>query len=263
MNICGIVFSGNSKVYYFDAKKLKIDVGNNVIVETEKGLQFGKCESVNVELDKKDILKNIKPVVRIATKKDYDSHLTNLKDAQKALASARKQAEKLELDMNIINASYTFDKKQLTFNFIADERIDFRELVKYLAASYKTRIELHQMGVRDKAKMVGGLGSCGRTLCCHSFLNKMDAISINMAKNQNIALNPTKVNGACGRLLCCLQYEDDTYTELKKDFPNIGDVVKTEYGKAEVVDINVLKGSYIVLVNEEKKEIFLNDSSKK
>lgn len=258
MNICGVVFNSTGKIYYFDAENLNVKKNLTVIVETEKGLQFGKVVEVNAKLDNEEIFKSIKPIIRISNKDDYNIYLKNLKDAKKALDLAKKHAEKLGLEMNIVNAFYTFDRKQLTFNFIADERIDFRELVKYLAATYKTRIELHQMGVRDKAKMVNGIGSCGRTLCCATFLNKMDTISINMAKNQGIALNPNKINGACGRLLCCLQYEDEMYTSLKKGFPTIGDIVKTPYGKGEVLELNALKQTYTVLVDGEKKEIEVN-----
>jgi len=263
MNICGVSLKQAGKVYYFDAGSLSVKKNITVIVETEKGLQFGKVEEVLVENVDPKVVENIKPIVRISTKTDYNNYLKNLKDAQKALNVARQKAEEMKLDMNIIDATYTFDRKQLTFNFIADERIDFRDFVKFLAATYKTRIELHQMGVRDKAKMVGGIGSCGKTLCCTQFLSKIDTISINMAKNQNIALNPSKINGVCGRLLCCLQYEDDVYTELKSKLPHVGSVVKTEYGKAEVVEVNVIKNSYVVLVDNEKKEIFVNDSQEK
>lgn len=260
MNICGVTLNAKGKSYYFDANTLNVRKDLTVIVDTEKGLQFGKIVETNVQDVDAKVLENIKPIVRISTKQDYNNYLKNLKDANKALSVARKQAETMGLDMNLIDATYTFDRKQLTFNFIADARIDFREFVKFLAATYKTRIELHQMGVRDKAKLVGGIGSCGRSLCCASFLNKMDTISINMAKNQNIALNPSKINGVCGRLLCCLQYEDDVYTELKTNFPQIGDIVKTEYGKGEVIELNIIKNSYIVTVNNEKKEIFLDGS---
>jgi len=263
MNICGVTLKASGKVYYFDAGNLNIKKNVTVIVETEKGLQFGKVVEVNVENVDAKVLENIKPIVRVSTKNDYNNYLKNLKDATKALKVARSKSEEMGLDMNIVDATFTFDRKQLTFNFIADERIDFREFVKFLAATYKTRIELHQMGVRDKAKMVGGIGSCGRTLCCTEFLNKIDTISINMAKNQNIALNPSKINGVCGRLLCCLQYEDDVYTELKRNLPTVGSIVKTEYGKGEVVEVNVIKNSYIVLINEEKKEIFVNGCSQK
>ena len=176
---------------------------------------------------------------------------------------ARKKSEEMGLDMNIIDAVWTFDRKQLTFNFIADDRIDFREFVKFLAATFKARIELHQMGVRDKAKMIGGIGSCGRTLCCTEFLNKIDTISINMAKNQNIALNPSKINGVCGRLLCCLQYEDDIYTQIKSELPLVGSIVKCEFGKGEVVEVNVIKNSYTVSIDGEKKEVVNNVDSKK
>jgi len=258
MNICGVTLNSRGKSYYFDAGNLDVKKNLTVIVETEKGQQFGKIVEINVENVDAKVLENIKPIIRISTKSDYNNYLKNLKDATQALNFARKKSEEMNLEMNIVDAVWTFDRKQLTFNFIADDRIDFREFVKLLAATYKARIELHQMGVRDKAKMVGGIGSCGRTLCCTDFLNKIDTISINMAKNQNIALNPSKINGVCGRLLCCLGYEDEVYSEIKSQLPQIGSIVKCEYGKGEVVDVNVMKNSYVVLINEEKKEIFVD-----
>ena len=263
MNICGVTFNNKGKVYYFDAGVLNIKNNITVIVDTEKGQQFGKVVEVNVQNVTSKVLETIKPIVRISTKKDYDVYMKNLKDGVTALKTAREKSIEMGLNMNIVDAVWTFDRKQLTFNFIADDRIDFREFVKFLAATYKTRIELHQMGVRDKAKLVGGIGSCGRTLCCTDFLNKIDTISINMAKNQNIALNPSKINGVCGRLLCCLQYEDDVYTELKSKLPQIGSLVKCEYGKGEVVDVNVIKNSYVVMIDGEKKEVLKNDNSEK
>lgn len=261
MNVCGVTLNSKGKAYYFDAGDLDIKKNLTVIVETEKGQQFGKVVETNVEKVDAKVLENIKPIIRISTKNDYNVYLKNLKDASQALNFARKKSEEMKLDMNIVDAVWTFDRKQLTFNFIADDRIDFRDFVKVLAATYKARIELHQMGVRDKAKMVGGIGSCGRTLCCTDFLNKIDTISINMAKNQNIALNPSKINGVCGRLLCCLGYEDEVYTELKSKLPHVGSVVKCEYGKGEVVEVNVLKNSYVVLIDDEKKEVFVNVES--
>ena len=153
-----------------------------------------------------------------------------------------------------MDASFTLDRKQLTFNFVADERIDFRNLVKSIAAKYKTRIELHQLGVRDKSKEIGGIGQCGRELCCSSFLNGLETISINMAKNQNIALNPSKINGACGRLLCCLSYEDDVYTDHRKQLPKVGEVVKTEKGEGKVTNLDVLNKKYYVMIDGEKIE---------
>ena len=161
--------------------------------------------------------------------------------------------------MQLVDASYTFDRHQLTFNFIADERIDFRELVKLLAAKYKVRIELHQIGVRDKAKELGGLGPCGRTLCCGTFLNHLDTISINMAKNQNIALNPSVINGTCGRLLCCLAYEDETYTRCRKNLPKVGSKITYEKEQWEVTSTNLFKQTYTVELNGETKEIKVND----
>lgn len=263
MNICGVTLKENGKVYYFDAGKLNVKKNLTVIVETERGLQFGKIVELNCKNVSANLLENIRPIIRISTKVDYSNYLKNLKDSAKALKDAKDKSQEMGLDMNIIDATYTFDRKQLVFNFVADERIDFREFVKYLAATYKTRIELHQIGVRDKAKLVGGIGSCGQSLCCTKFLSKMDTISINMAKNQNISLNPSKINGVCGRLLCCLQYEDDVYTDLRRNLPQIGTLVKTEFGKGEVIDVNVLKGSYIVLINNEKKEVFVDGSLQK
>ena len=156
--------------------------------------------------------------------------------------------------MRLLDATFTLDRKQLTFNFIADERVDFRNLVKDIAAKYKTRIELHQMGVRDKSKEIGGLGQCGRELCCSKFLNGMETISINMAKNQNIALNPSKINGACGRLLCCLAYEDEVYSEHRKGLPKMGSIVKTDDGEGKVVALDVLNKKYTVNINGDKKD---------
>jgi putative pyruvate formate lyase activating enzyme len=179
----------------------------------------------------------MKKILRAATDEDNDNFLKNLKDADKCLEKARKIAKELELDMSILDASYTLDSKQLLFNFIADERIDFRELAKRLAAQYKTRIELRQIGARDKARAICGIGQCGRPLCCSTFLNHIDSVTTNMAKNQNIALNPSKINGLCGRLLCCLTYEDEEYVRCGKGLPNVGQTVSTEFGKGKVVSV--------------------------
>lgn len=255
MEVCGVIFKENGKTYYFNRNNLEVNVEDYVIVETEKGEQFGKIvfiEQRNTEKPQKNILK-------IATKDDYNKFLKSEAAAQKVIVEAKKIANKLNLNMQFIDASYTFDQSQLLINFIADERIDFRELVKQLAAKYKTRIELHQVGVRDKAKEVGGLGICGKCLCCKSFLNHLDTITINMAKNQNIALNPAKINGACGRLLCCLSYEDDVYSEYRQKLPIIGKDVKYEGKNYKVLSIDVLNQSYVIDYNGENKEIFVNE----
>lgn len=255
MKVCGVIFKENSKVYNFDPKDLILNIGDYVIVSTERGEQIGKVTTI----EDKEIKNTLKEVIRVASKKDYNQYLLNLKDAKSALQDARKESEKLNLKMQIIDSEFTFDRKQLVFNFIADERVDFRELVKILAGKYKTRIELHQMGVRDKAKKVGGIGICGRKLCCAKFLTKMDTISINMAKNQNIALNPSKINGCCGRLLCCLAYEDETYKENKEKLPKIGSKIKIDGETGTVISVDVLSKKYKVSFENEVKEYTINE----
>ena len=200
-NIYGVILKEEGKVYYFDGLDLDIEMDKYVVVNTDKGIQLGKVIR-KIDEDKLKIsLSNLKTIDRIASDEDYNIFLKNLNLADKALIKARELVEELGLDMNIIDASYTLDKKQMLFNFVADERIDFRELAKRLAGIYKTRIELRQIGARDKARMVCGLGQCGRTLCCSTFLTHIDSVTMNMAKNQNISLNPNKINGVCGRLL--------------------------------------------------------------
>ena len=250
MTICGVTFKENGKIYNFHPNSIELNIGDYVIVETEKGEQYGKV----VTIEEKEITKQLKNVLRIVTESDTTQYLKNLSDAKKALIQAKEMAGNLGLEMQMIDSSYTFDKKQLLINFIADERIDFRELVKSLAGKFRTRIELHQIGVRDKAREIGGLGPCGMKLCCSSFLNNIETITINMAKNQNIALNPNKINGSCGRLLCCLSYEDEQYSECRKTMPNIGSEVKIDGEKGRVISTDILNQTYRVDVNGEIKE---------
>ncbi len=254
MKICGVKFKDGGKTYLFKYDEIKLYKNLTVIVDTEKGEQFAKVVDVDVQNLRSLDLDSMKSVIRVSTKNDYNSYLKNLRDSSDALRYARKLAQELNLEMRIMDASFTLDRKQLTFNFVADERIDFRNLVKSIAAKYKTRIELHQLGVRDKSKEIGGIGQCGRELCCSSFLNGLETISINMAKNQNIALNPSKINGACGRLLCCLSYEDDVYTDHRKQLPKVGEVVKTEKGEGKVTSLDVLNKKYYVMIDGEKIE---------
>ena len=239
--VVGISFKISGKVYNFDPATFILELNDKVIVETEKGLQFGYVASNMVEVEDDKLVNELKPVVRIASKKDVSIHEKNVNDAKKALEKAQEFVKELKLEMKILDASFTFDRNQLLFNFIADDRIDFRELAKKLAQVYRTRIELRQIGVRDKAKEIGGLGPCGRVLCCNSFLNDLNSVTINMAKNQMLALNPTKINGVCGRLLCCLGYEDKTYSELKKGLPNIGEKYENKDVKGKVVNIDIFK----------------------
>lgn len=223
MKIVGVKFNNNTKVYYFNSNGLDLKVNLTVIVNTDKGLKFGKIVEI---VDSKRENDAYPEVVRVATKKDFQQHLRNIQDEKKALEKCRELALKENLNMTIIDANYNFDKSQLIFRFLADERIDFRKLAKDLASNLKTRIELRQIGVRDKAKEIGGIGPCGRILCCSSFLTNFESVSINMAKNQGIALNPTKINGVCGRLLCCLNYENEQYMEVRKNIPDVGKKVK-------------------------------------
>lgn len=260
MKICGVKFKDNGKIYYFKYDDLDLKQNLTVVVETEKGEQFAKVYELNIEETKKINIENMKPVLRISTKKDYNQYLTNLKDAKEALEYARECVKSSGLDMRLLDASYTLDRKQLMFNFTSDDRIDFRDLVKEIAFKYKTRIELHQIGVRDKSKELGGIGQCGRELCCSKFLNGIDTISINMAKNQSIALNPSKINGACGRLLCCLAYEDDVYTCHRILLPKIGENVKTPDGEGRVVALDVLNKKYTVEIDGDKKTYDSNSS---
>lgn len=255
--VVGVSFKQNGRVYYFKSENFAFEIGMNLIVETEKGLQYAFVVVPEREIEEESIGIPLKPVIRIATEDDSKKYEKNLKDAVKALEDARGFIEKLKLDMRILDASFTFDRNQLLFNFVADGRIDFRELAKKLAQVYHTRIELRQIGVRDKAKEIGGLGPCGRFLCCSSFLTDFNSVSINMAKNQFIALNPTKINGVCGRLLCCLNYEDKLYTELKQNLPNVGSYVTISEGRGKIISLDVfqekatieLRDKRIVVVN--------------
>lgn len=249
--IYGVLFKNNSKPYYFKSD-FEIDINTEVIVETEKGEQYGKVVSLLENPDKKTKYKSI---IRTATKEDTDVFYKNLKDADSALKKCKELVKELNLDMAVINASYNFDRSQLLINFSADDRIDFRELAKKLAGIYRTRIELRQIGARDKAKQVGGVGVCGQKLCCARFLNQIDSISMNKAKNQNLALNPSKINGCCGRLLCCLTYEDDEYTRCSKGLYPVGTEVKVDGEKAVITSIDILSRSYKVLINDEKRTV--------
>ena len=249
-NVAGISFKDNGKLYFFKVNDLVINDGDYVVVETDKGLQIGKVIISNII--NKDETDDMKSVIRLANKKDMRNYELNKQDAEKALETAKQIAKDLDLNMNLLEANYTLERNQLIFLFVAESRVDFREMAKELASIYKTRIELRQIGVRDRAKDVSGLGQCGRELCCASFQRSVvDGVSINMAKNQNLALNPSKINGQCGRLLCCLGYEDEVYTEKRVGLPNIGDVIKTEKGKGTVVSLDILKRTYQVDVPEE------------
>ena len=260
--IVGIMFNKKGRIYNFNAVNFDLKIGDNVIVETEKGLQYGTVVKDIREVSEKEFSLPLKDVIRIATKSDVKENEKNIHDANQALLKAQDIVENLSLEMHLLDASYTFDRKQLLFNFIADERIDFRELARRLAGIYKTRIELRQIGVRDKAKEIGGIGPCGRVLCCNTFLSDINSVTINMAKNQTLALNPSKINGSCGRLLCCLAYEDDVYSDLRKKLPEIGMEYNKHGVKGHVVDLDVLK--QIIYIEDDqgnKVEVAVNNGN--
>ena len=236
-------------------------VGDNIIVKTSRGEQYGKITDI---ISEKNSEINDIYIIRKANKKDYNNYLKNLRLSEDMLKFAKQEATKLKLDMNFVSADVTLDNKHLLYQFVADERVDFRELAKSIAGKYKLRVELRQIGARDKAKLIDGIGPCGRRLCCASFLDKLDSISMNMAKNQGLALNPSKINGACGRLMCCLTYENDNYLECRNQLPGVGKMVETEFGEGKVVSEDVLNLKYTVNINNELKEIkVVNDGSRK
>lgn len=261
--VVGISFVNSKRIYYFNPNGINTEIDKYVIVETERGLQYGKVVTDILSKPKESLNLPLKNVIRLATKDDIKRNDENIKLSKKAIKECEKLINKYDLNMKLIDAGFTFDREQLVYHFLSDARVDFRSLAKDLAAIFKTRIELRQIGVRDKAKEIGGLGPCGRTLCCTDYLVNFDSVSINMAKNQNLSLNPTKINGVCGRLLCCLNYENEVYEEYRKGLPNLGDKVKYEGKSGKVVSLDILKRSYTFLTDEEEYiEVKLDESSK-
>lgn len=240
--IIGVRFKSVGKIYYFSPAKNKLDVGEKVIVETSRGVECGEVVLANREISEEELTAPLKDIIRIATKKDLDKIEQNKKNEAEAFKICEEKIAKHGLNMKLIDVECTFDNNKLLFYFTSENRVDFRELVKDLASVFRTRIELRQIGVRDEAKMLGGLGICGRPFCCKSFLGDFQPVSIKMAKDQSLSLNPTKISGTCGRLMCCLKYEQDGYEELIKGLPKMGAVVETPDGKGNVVDINILTG---------------------
>ena len=259
--LVGIILNNSNKVYYFDPNNIELKSGDKVVVELEDCNAFGLVSIEPKEFKKKDIVFPLKKVLRVVTKEDIDRDKDNKEMEKKVLKKATELANTLGLTMNFISASFTFGREQLYIKYYSDERVDFRELAKKLAQNFKTRIELRQVGIRDKAKIVGGIGPCGRILCCNSFLEEFDSVSINMAKNQFLSLNPTKINGQCGRLLCCLNYEDKLYTELKENFPSIGTIVDIDGKSGKVVEVNVLNNTYRVEFKDNTSIIVENENS--
>ena len=258
VKVIGVRFRNAGKIYYFAPGKYEIKSGQHVIVETARGIEYGYVVLGTREVEDGKVVQPLKSVIRMATKEDEAVEEANKKKEKDAFKVCLEKIRKHNLEMKLINVEYTFDNNKILFYFTADGRIDFRELVKDLAAVFKTRIELRQVGVRDETKIVGGIGICGRPLCCHSYLSEFIPVSIKMAKEQNLSLNPTKISGVCGRLMCCLKNEEETYEYLNSKLPNVGDYVTTDDGlKGEVHSVNVLRQTVkvIVVVDKDEKEI--------
>lgn len=248
VDVVGVRFKSVGKIYYFDPAGLKIKKGDNVIVETARGIEFGNVVLGRKEVKEEEIVSPLKKVIRIATTEDEKAMEKNKEKEKEALKLCNEKILEHKLDMKLVDVEYTFDHNKILFYFTADGRIDFRDLVKDLASLFKTRIELRQIGVRDEAKMLGGLGICGRALCCSSYLGEFEPVSIKMAKEQSLSLNPTKISGTCGRLMCCLKNEQEAYEELIKITPNVGAIVSTPDGKGTVNNVNFLKSLITVSI---------------
>lgn len=240
-SVVGVKFKNAGKMYYFSPGEMHVEIGDNVIVETARGLEFGTVCLGEKQVDESELVAPLKSIIRVATENDYKKHQENLSKKEEALRLCQEKIDAHKLEMKLIDVEYTFDNSKVVFYFTADGRVDFRELVKDLAAVFRMRIELRQIGARDEAKMIGGVGNCGRGLCCNTWLRDFEPVSIKMAKVQNLSLNPTKISGICGRLMCCLKYENEIYTELKKGMPNTGERIRTPDGVAVVTDVNILE----------------------
>ena len=257
LTVIGVRFRAAGKIYYFDPADRQIKIGDHVIVETARGIEYGYVVLGNREVDETKVIPPLKPVIRMATDEDRAIEAKNKEKEKEAFKICQEKIKKHNLEMKLIDAEYTFDNNKVLFYFTADGRIDFRELVKDLASVFRTRIELRQIGVRDETKLRGGIGICGRALCCHTYLSEFAPVSIKMAKEQNLSLNPTKISGVCGRLMCCLKNEEEAYEELNRSLPNVGTRVKTPDGlNGEVQNVSVLKQKVRVIVtldNDEKE----------
>lgn len=257
IKVIGVRFRNAGKIYYFDPAGREIHTGDHVIVETARGIEYGYVVLGSREVPDDKVVQSLKSVIRMATREDEDVELKNHDKEREAFRICKEKIRKHGLQMKLIDAEYTFDNNKVLFYFTADGRIDFRELVKDLASVFKTRIELRQVGVRDETKIVGGIGICGRPLCCHSYLSEFIPVSIKMAKEQNLSLNPTKISGVCGRLMCCLKNEEETYEDLNSKLPNVGDYVTTDDGlKGEVHSVSVLRQLVkVIVITKDEKEI--------
>ena len=253
--VVGVKFKEAGKLYYFSPGENQVEVGDNVIVETARGLEFGKVTLGATEVKESDLVAPLKSIIRKANENDRKKHEENLAKKEEAMRLCQEKVDAHKLEMKLIDVEYTFDNSKVVFYFTADGRVDFRELVKDLAAVFRMRIELRQIGVRDEAKMLGGVGNCGRGLCCSTWLSDFEPVSIKMAKVQNLFLNPSKISGICGRLMCCLKFENDVYTHMKKGMPSVGERIRTPDGMAVVTDVNILE-------NIIKTRLVLEEASK-
>ena len=250
--IVGIKFKDAGKIYYFSPKKLVLCKGDGVIVETARGLEYGEVEIANTEVDDAELKGELKNVVRKATDKDVSQHKSNVEKRPRFIKEAQDLANKYKLDMKIVDAELAFDGSKVLFYFTSDNRVDFRELVKDMAGAFRMRIELRQIGIRDECKMKGGLGPCGRACCCNSYMADFARVSIKMAKNQGLSLNPGKISGLCGRLMCCLKFEDEYYAETLKFMPKVNADISTPNGKGKVASVDVLRQTVVVkIVNKD------------
>ncbi|MBC7088464.1 MAG: stage 0 sporulation family protein [Tissierellales bacterium] len=254
VNVVGVRFKRSGKIYYFDPDNLDIRKNDFVIVETSRGIEFGLAVIKPKMVDESEIVPPLKKVLRVATEEDIEKFKENRKKAKEALKICNEKAKEHGLEMKLIDAEYTFDENKVIFYFTSDGRVDFRELVKDLASIFRMRIELRQIGVRDEAKMIGGLGPCGQPVCCSRFLPEFAPVSINMAKEQNLSLNPAKISGLCGRLMCCLKYEEEVYKDILEYMPEIGQIIETPSGEGVVIDRQIIK-------NKVKAKVKLSDGT--
>lgn len=248
--VVAVRFKQVGKHYFFDPRELDLKLGDHVIVETARGIEYGEVVSTRKMVSKKDIFLPVKPIIRLADDDDHEKYRINKEEETYVLEECSRLVKINQLEMRLLASEYTFDRTKLIIYFSSDGRIDFRQLVKDLASIFKTRIELRQVGVRDAAKYVGGLGPCGRVLCCNTFLGSFDTVSIKMAKNQNLSLNPQKISGACGKLLCCIRYEADFYEEMVEIMPDEGEIIMTPDGEARVIGVNALIETVKVILTD-------------
>lgn len=255
IEIVGVRFKHAGKIYYFDPGRQNVELNDYVVVETVRGIEFGKVVIGKREVPEEDIVLPLKKIIRIATEEDKQIVLRNKELAEEAFTVCKNKIDEHHLTMKLVDVEYTLDRNKIIFYFTADGRVDFRDLVRDLAAIFKTRIELRQIGVRDEAKMLGGIGPCGRMLCCSTFLGDFEPVSIKMAKDQNLSLNPAKISGLCGRLMCCLKYENEDYEQAKRELPDLGEEIPTPYGDGVVVGLNILERVIQIEIPEKERTI--------